>query len=111
MRCEVLRPTGTEDGQCRGCERRSTETEAECSQGAGALPVVRAGGPATAGEQAFWNVVPLQIRRMRLVGGAVGRTGSRKFYLVSQGGDVDVASAHYFPKCLSGCYCEVGLVR
>ena len=34
----VLRPTGTEDGQGRGCAQRSTETDAKSSPGAVALP-------------------------------------------------------------------------
>ena len=38
----------------------------------------------------------LQIRRGRLGGRAAGGAGSRKLYRVSQGDDVDVASAQFF---------------
>ena len=38
----------------------------------------------------------LQIRRRRLGGRAAGGAGSRKLFWVSQGDDVDVASAQYF---------------
>ena len=55
-----------------------------------------AGGPVTAGKRAFLGRGTLQIRRRRIGGRAAGGTGSSKSYCVSQGDEVDVASAQHF---------------
>ena len=56
----------------------------------------RAGGPTVAGSSAFLGRGLLRIRRRRLGGRAVGRSGASRLYRVSHSDEVDVQSAQHF---------------
>ena len=60
------------------------------------LAYCRAGGLVTGGMRAFLGRGAVQIRRRRNGGGAVRGGAASRLYRVSQGDEVDAASAQYF---------------
>ena len=56
----------------------------------------RAGGPTEAGSSPFFGRGLLRIRRRRLGGRAVGRSGASRLFRLSHGDEVDVRSAQFF---------------